>query len=59
MISIVHYQVGPRRADGIDISWTEPHILIWFAEEEPDVALDYIERVLHVAVVVPGHFLRR
>src|SRR5262249_51124705 len=37
----------------------EPHLLLGFTQEEPELSRDDVERILNMAVAVPGHLLCR
>jgi hypothetical protein len=41
------------------VSRTELNLLLWHPEKDADASFEGVERVTDVAVVVPGHLLRR
>src|SRR5438094_2157925 len=48
------------RAAGLDrvrVAGAEPDLLLGIAQEEPQVSLQHVERVLDIVVIVPGHLL--
>src|SRR6266850_6956399 len=48
------------RAAGLDrirVAGAEPDLLLGIAQEQPEVSLQHVERVLDVVVIVPGHLL--
>jgi len=45
------------RPDRIRLAGTEPHLLLRLAQEQPETSLQDIERILDVAVAMPGHGL--
>src|SRR2546425_6689526 len=48
------------RAAGLDrvrVAGAEPDLLLGIAQEEPEVSLQHVERVLDIVVIVPGHLL--
>src|SRR5262245_1078948 len=49
----------PPRLHSVGVARAQSHLLLWIAQEEPQRALDHIEGVLDMAVVVPGHHLLR
>src|SRR5262249_35115935 len=50
----VRDEVRASRRDRVRFAGAEPYFLLGIAEEEPDSPLQDIERVLDVAVIVPG-----
>ena len=44
--------------DRVRFSWAETYFFLWFAQKDPYVALDNIESILNIGVVMPGDFLR-
>src|SRR6185436_10761837 len=50
-------EVRPARRHGIGLPRLERHVLLGALQEDPDRALQHVERVLDVAVVMPGHLL--
>ena len=58
-ISAIDDKVRAARWDGIGITGAEPHLLLGFAQEDSELSLDDVERILDIAVVMPGYCLRR
>ena len=52
-------EVRATRADRIGLSGAEPHLLLRFTQAESEVSREDVERILDMAVVMPGHLLRR
>lgn len=52
-------KVRTPRSDRIGIPGAKPHPLLRFAQEQPDLSLDNVERILNRAVAMPRHLLRR
>src|SRR2546422_5495427 len=52
-------EVWSARSHRIGIAGTKQNLLLGFAQEEPDLAINDIERVLNVAMVMPRHALQR
>src|SRR5262249_33635980 len=46
-------------SNGIDFTWTERHLLLRLLEKQPDASVNYVERILNIVVVMPGHRLGR
>src|SRR5262249_15119692 len=53
-VAAVRDEVRASRRDRVRFAGAEPYFLLGIAEEEPDSPLQDIERVLDVAVIVPG-----
>src|ERR1041384_7499892 len=58
-VTAVGDEVRAGGADGVGLAGAEPHLLRRVAQEDADVPLDDVERVVDVRVVVPRHLLRR
>src|SRR5437016_13674439 len=58
-ISSIGDEVRATRSDSIGLTGAESHLLLRFTQEEPKVSLDDIERILDIAVVMPGYPLSR
>src|SRR6266850_4271521 len=53
--SAVGDQVRAARLDRVRVAGAEPNLLLGIAQEEPEVSLQHVERVLDMVVIVPGH----
>src|SRR5262245_46037830 len=51
-------EVRPVRRHRIGFARLERHVLLGALQENADRSLQHVKRVLHVAVIVPGHLLR-
>src|SRR5262245_763072 len=51
-------EVRALGARGVGLARPEPHFLLRILQEDAQLALQHVERVLHVVVIVPGHLLR-
>src|SRR5882672_8742920 len=58
-LSPIGDEVRAARADRIGLPGAEPHLLLGFAQEEPEVSREDVERILDMAVAMPGHLVRR
>src|SRR5439155_4186242 len=58
-VAAVGDEVWPSWRDRVRLAGAELHLLLGIAQEEPDLTLEDVERVLGMAVVVPGHPLAR
>src|SRR5436309_7838729 len=58
-VAAVGHQVRPSRRDGVRLAGSEVHLLLGIAQEQPHPALQDVEGVLGLVVVVPGHPLAR
>src|SRR5438105_15042002 len=56
--SRIRDEMRPAGAHRIALARLQAHFFLRIAEEEPDLALEHVEGVLHVRVVVPRHLLR-
>ena len=59
IIPAIGDKVRTARSDRIGIPRAKPHLLLRFAQEQPDPSLDDVERILNIAVEMPRHLLRR
>src|SRR5438552_2486125 len=50
-------EVRAARLDRVRVAGAEPDLLLGIAQEEPEVSLQHVERVLDMVVIVPGHLL--
>src|SRR2546426_12701446 len=50
-------EVRAARLDRVRVAGAEPNLLLGVAQEEPEVSLQHVERVLDIVVIVPGHLL--
>src|SRR6267378_1671636 len=55
--SAIGDQVRAARLDRVCVAGPEPDLLLGIAQEEPEVSLQHVERVLDIVVIVPGHLL--
>jgi hypothetical protein len=58
-VSAIDYEVRAARRNRIGIPGPKPHLLLGVAQKNSDAPLENVERILDVAVVVPGYLLRR
>src|SRR6267378_1698329 len=56
-LSAVGDEVRAAGLDRVSVTGAEPDLLLGIAQEEPEVSLQYVERVLDMVVIVPGHLL--
>src|SRR6266705_5659461 len=57
-LPVVGDEVRAARLDRVRVAGAEPDFLLGIAQEQPEVSLQHVERVLDIVVVVPGHLLR-
>src|SRR2546426_10149049 len=50
-------EVRAARLDRVRVAGAEPDFLLGIAQEQPEVSVQHIERVLDIVVIVPGHLL--
>src|SRR5439155_9427843 len=50
-------EVRAAGPDRVGIAGREPDLLLGIAQEEPEVSVQHVERVLDIVVIVPGHLL--
>src|SRR6267143_5277931 len=55
--SAVGDEVRAAGLDRVSVTGAEPDLLLGIAQEEPEVSLQHVERVLDIVVIVPGHLL--
>src|SRR5256885_2122615 len=56
-LSAIDDQVRAAGLDRVRVAGAEPDLLLGIAQEEPEVSLQHVERVLDIVVIVPGHLL--
>ena len=56
-VTVIDDEVWATWWDRIGISGRKVHLLFGFAQEEPDMSSDDIERILNIAVEMPGDLL--
>src|SRR5712692_9539851 len=57
-VAAVDHEVRALRPDRERLAGPEAHLLLGIAQEDADLPLEHVERVLDVVVVMPGHLLR-
>src|SRR2546430_13501146 len=58
-LSAIDDEVRAAGPDRVRVAGAEPDLLLRIAQEEPEVSLQHVERVLDIVVIVPGHLLGR
>src|ERR1700752_4168888 len=58
-LSAVGDEVSAAGLNRVGVAGAEPNLLLGIAQEEPQVSLQHVERVLDIVVIVPGHLLCR
>src|ERR671922_1952367 len=55
----VGHKMRPPRAHRVALAGFKPHLLLWVAQKETDLAFQHVESILDLVVIMPGYFLSR
>src|SRR4029078_640187 len=58
-VACVDDEMRPPGLKGVGLAASESNVLFGFPHEHPYRTFEHVERILHVRVVMPWHFLRR
>src|SRR5690242_3626752 len=56
-LAAVGDEMGAARLNGVALAGAQAHLFLRLLQEDAQLALEDVEGVAHVAVVVPGHLL--